>query len=91
MPSDRPPENEPFSPIPYTSDVFPTERAVPGHGPGRRHGTGNGNRSRRARINKPRPWFHPRPQPRRRADLMGFNAFMWLIALVLVVVLLFWF
>ena len=91
MPSEHLPEGEPFSPIPYTSEVFPTERADRAHVRAKRHRTRNSNRSRRAYTTKPRPWFHPRPQPRRRADLMGFNAFMWVIALVLIVVLLFWF
>jgi disulfide bond formation protein DsbB len=26
-----------------------------------------------------RRWYHPRPQPRRRSDLMGFNSAWWLV------------
>jgi hypothetical protein len=89
MPSSHPPEGEPFRPIEYTSDVFPTERVdvrdrlVP-------HQTaGRARRSKQSHAR--RSWYHPRPQPRRRADLMGFNAVMWLLVLVLVVLLLLWF
>ncbi len=37
-----------------------------------------------------RRWYHLRPEPRRRADLMGFNstfwmALVWLIVIVLIV------
>jgi hypothetical protein len=90
MVSERPPEVEPFSPIRYTSDVFPTELAeVRGPVPGRR--------TRRARHGRPgsprrsRSRYHPRPQPRRRADVMGFNAVWWTVLVIsLVVVLALW-
>jgi hypothetical protein len=44
-----------------------------------------------ARSIRQRPSYHPRPHPRRRMDLMGFNAGMWLIAVVLIIVLLLWY
>jgi hypothetical protein len=28
-----------------------------------------------------RRWYHPRPQPRRRRDLMGFNSTWWMVLL----------
>jgi hypothetical protein len=83
MGSDRPPEGEPFEPIKYTSDVFPTERADSGYPPtGRAHPTKHGAAGRR------RPRYHPRPKPRRRADLMGFNAMLWLVLVIALVVVL---
>jgi hypothetical protein len=37
-----------------------------------------------------RHWLHPRPQPRRRRDLMGFNAIWWaLLYLILIAVAIF--
>jgi hypothetical protein len=76
MPPSRPAEGAPFEPIKYTSDVFPTERADTGYPPPAGR--------RRAR-------YHPRPQPRRRADLMGLNAMLWMVvAIALVVVLVVW-
>jgi hypothetical protein len=37
-----------------------------------------------------RRWYHLRPLPRRRADLMGFNATWWvLLCLVLIVLVLY--
>jgi Flp pilus assembly protein TadB len=91
MPSDHPPEGEPFSPIGYTSDVFPTERADTGHAPRKQRKGQRGHRSRRAHTTHSRPWYHPRPQRGRRADLMGFNVVMWVLAVVLIVVLILWF
>ena len=32
-----------------------------------------------ARDDRGRRWYHPRPQPRRRSDLMGFNSAWWLV------------
>jgi hypothetical protein len=37
-----------------------------------------------------RRWYHFRPQPRCRADVMGFNYTWWAAVLLLVVVLLPW-
>jgi hypothetical protein len=94
MAPDRPPEGQPYEPIRYTSDVFPTERVDTGDPPVH---TPVGNdahyesRRQRAHSGHQRPWYHPRPQPRRRMDVMGFNMWMWLIAVVLVVVLLLWY
>ena len=38
-----------------------------------------------------RRWYHPRPEPRRRTDLMGFNSTWWMalgwLILILLVVL----
>ena len=42
------------------------------------HGAGGGERRR---------WYHLRPKPRRRADLMGFNATWWMALGWLVVLL----
>jgi hypothetical protein len=85
MPSDHPPEGEPYTPIAYTSDVFPTERADSNYPPVREHA----HHTRQGHKKKTRSRYHPRPQPRRRMDFMGFNAWMWLCAVVLIVVLLF--
>jgi hypothetical protein len=35
-----------------------------------------------------RRWYHPRPEPRCRADLAGFNYSYWLFIVLLAVVLL---
>jgi hypothetical protein len=40
---------------------------------------------------KTRGRYHPRPQPRRPIDLMGFHWGMWVLAVVLIVVLLAWY
>jgi hypothetical protein len=32
-----------------------------------------------------RRWYHPRPQPRGRADIMGFNYTWWLICIIFLV------
>jgi hypothetical protein len=37
-----------------------------------------------------RRWYHLRPEPRCRADVMGFNYTWWLVVLLVVVVLLPW-
>lgn len=34
-----------------------------------------------------RRWYHPRPVHRRRADLMGFNTFWWVLLWLIVIVL----
>jgi len=38
-----------------------------------------------------RRWYHLRPEPRRRADLMGFNSTWWMVLawLILIVVIAF--
>ena len=81
MPSNPPPEGEPYVPIQYTSDVFPTERADPGYPP-----TGRARRKKQRSAGR-----HQRgPQRRRRAELMGFNAALsmaLIVALVAVLVL----
>ena len=87
MPSDRPPEGEPFSPIRYTSDVLPTERADPDYPEVREHA----HHTNPAHKNRRQSRYHPRPQPRRRMDFMGFNAWMWLVAVILIVALLAWY
>lgn len=89
MPSDDPPESEPFRPIEYTSDVFPTERADTGRGPVPHRAAGRARRTVQSHAR--RPWYHPRPRPRRWADFMGFNVGMWLLVTVLVVLLFVWF
>ncbi len=33
-----------------------------------------------------RRWYHPRPQPRCRADVMGFNYRFWLACILLIVI-----
>ena len=33
-----------------------------------------------------RRWYHVRPEPRRRADLMGFNSTWWMALVWLVVI-----
>jgi hypothetical protein len=35
-----------------------------------------------------RRWYHLRPQPRRSADLMGFNSTLWMVLVWLVVIVL---
>jgi hypothetical protein len=35
-----------------------------------------------------RRWYHLRPQPRRRTDLMGFNSTWWMVLAWLVVIVL---
>ena len=40
-----------------------------------------------------RRWYHLRPEPRRRSDLMGFNSTWWMVvawALVIVLIVLPW-
>ena len=38
-----------------------------------------------------RGWYHPRPEPRRRRDLMGFNSVWWMALLwIVVIALAFW-
>jgi hypothetical protein len=34
-----------------------------------------------AKDDRGRRWYQPRPQPRRRRDLMGFNASWWMVLL----------
>ena len=41
-----------------------------------------------ARSNRGRRWYHLRPQPRRRTDLMGVNSTWWMVLLWLVVIVL---
>jgi hypothetical protein len=33
-----------------------------------------------------RRWYHLRPKPRRRADLMGFNSTLWMVVVWLLVI-----
>ena len=35
-----------------------------------------------------RRWYHLRPVPRRRADLMGFNSTLWMVVVWLIVIVL---
>ena len=35
-----------------------------------------------------RRWYHLRPQPRQRTDLLGFNSTWWMVAVWLVVIVL---
>ena len=35
-----------------------------------------------------RRWYHLRPEPRRRADLMGFNSTLWMVLVWLIVIVL---
>ena len=81
--ANRPSEGEPFRPIQYTSDVFPIERVESGHSP-----TGKTHRKGHASGPQSRGRYHPRPEPRRRADVLGFNAMWWLIAILVVVLVL---
>ena len=81
------PDQKPFTPIRYTSDVFPVERADPDPLPTGRHAGGTGRPTQQEGPVGRRSWYHPRPQPKRAADVMGFNATWWLVAVVLVVVL----
>jgi hypothetical protein len=39
-----------------------------------------------ANTDRGRRWYHPRPQPRCRADVMGFNYTFWLACILLVVI-----
>jgi len=44
-----------------------------------------------ARDDRGRRWYHPRPQPRRRRDLMGFNSTWWMVLLwIAVIALIVW-
>jgi hypothetical protein len=43
------------------------------------HRTANNDRGRR--------WYHPRPEPRCRADVMGVNYTFWLLFCILLVVI----
>jgi len=40
---------------------------------------------------KRRSRYHPRPQPRRRMDVMGFNAWVWVLSVILIVLLVLWY
>ena len=35
-----------------------------------------------------RRWYHLRPKPRRRTDLLGFNSTWWMVAVWLIVIVL---
>jgi hypothetical protein len=37
-----------------------------------------------------RRWYHLRPVPRRRSDLMGFNTTWWVVLWIVLIVLLFY-
>jgi hypothetical protein len=39
-----------------------------------------------ARDDRGRRWYPPRPQPRRRRDLMGFNSTWWMVLLWIAVI-----
>ena len=39
-----------------------------------------------AKDDRGRRWYHPRPQPRRRRDLMGFNSTWWMVLLWIAVI-----
>ena len=41
-----------------------------------------------AKDDRGRRWYHPRPQPRRRRDLMGFNSTWWMVLLWTAVIVL---
>ena len=43
-----------------------------------------------AKHDRGRRWYHPRPQPRRRRDLMGFNSTWWILLWVVVIALALW-
>jgi hypothetical protein len=43
----------------------------------------NGEDELEAIDDRGRRWYHPRPEPRGRADILGFNYTWWLILLVL--------
>jgi hypothetical protein len=74
VPSDLPPDGGPFTPIRYTSDVFPTERADTDYSPtGRRHRKHGSARRRTPRY---------QPGPRRRV-----KAAWWMILLIIALVL----
>jgi hypothetical protein len=47
-----------------------------------------GERRTAASTDRGRRWYHPRPQPRCRADVMGFNYTCWLFCILLVVLFL---
>ena len=38
------------------------------------------------RDDRGRRWYHPRPQPRCRRDLMGFNSTWWMVLLWIAVI-----
>jgi hypothetical protein len=45
----------------------------------------------KAKDDRGRRWYHPRPQPRRRRDLMGFNSTWWMALLwIAVIALVLW-
>ena len=39
-------------------------------------------------LNQGRRWYHLRPEPRRRRDLMGFNSTWWMVLAWIVVIIL---
>ena len=43
-----------------------------------------------AKDDRGRRWYHPRPQPRCRRDLMGFNLTWWILLWVVLIVLAVW-
>lgn len=45
--------------------------------------------ARQAIVHRGRRWYHPRPQPRRRTDVMGFNGIWWALLWLIVIVLAF--
>jgi hypothetical protein len=80
MPANPPPDGEPYVPIQYTSDVFPTERADTGYPP-----TARARRKKQWSAGRQRTWDHRRSRPKRRAELMGFNATWWMALIVALV------
>jgi hypothetical protein len=65
-------------------------QAGPGDAPiiEERHITGpHGEDEIEATDDRRRRWYHPRPEPRRRTDLMGFNSRLWMALGWLIVIL----
>ena len=55
----------------------------------RPEGTGPDHRASERSSDKRRtPWFHPRPNPHRRIDVLGLNSLWWTIALLVATVIL---
>jgi len=47
---------------------------------------GSGERRRDLVEDRGRRWYQLRPDPRRRADLMGFNSTLWMVVVWIVVI-----
>jgi hypothetical protein len=59
----------------------PEEAAQVGRGDARPHSEDD-----EATDERGRRWYHLRPKPRRRGDLMGFNSMLWMVVVWLLVV-----